>query len=114
MDRRVLLRRMTALPLLAAGSAVRAEDAPAPTTGRALTRAEFMEYVTLFNKNDPGFIRFYHDDVVLELSNAVIRTAQGIRDFYMEVKAHIHEKVEVGHFVSDPTGIAAELPTEFR
>ena len=71
--------------------------------------------MTLFNKNDPGFLRFYHDDVVFELGGStVIKGAAGIRDFYLPVKAHIHEKVEVAQFVSDATGIAAELPTEFR
>jgi len=80
-----------------------------------LTRDEFMEYVTLFNANDPGFIKFYHDDVVFELNSAtVIKGPQAIREFYGPVKAHIHEKVEVAQFVSDATGIAAELPTEFR
>lgn len=81
---------------------------------RGFTRDEFMEYVALFNANDPGFTRYYHDDVVLELGTQQIRTPAGIRDFYKEVKAHIHERVEVTHFVSDATGIAAELPSEFK
>jgi hypothetical protein len=79
-----------------------------------LTREEFLEYVTLFNANDPRFIRYYHDDVVFELGTTMIKGASAIRDFYTPVKAHIHEKVEVAAFVSDATGIAAELPTEFR
>jgi hypothetical protein len=79
------------------------------------TREEFLEYVTLFNANDPRFIKFYHDDVVFELnSTTVIKGATAIRDFYTPVKAHIHEKVDVAAFVADATGIAAELPTEFR
>jgi hypothetical protein len=86
----------------------------AERANRGFTRDEFMEYVGLFNANDPGFVQFYHDDVVLELGTQQIRTPQGIRDFYQEVKAHIHERVEVTHFVSDPTGIAAELPSEFK
>lgn len=79
-----------------------------------LTREEFLEYVTLFNANDPRFIRYYHDDVVFELGTTTIKGATAIREFYTPVKAHIHEKVEVAAFVSDATGIAAELPTEFR
>ena len=79
-----------------------------------LSRDQFSEYITLFNANDPRFIDYYHDDVVLELSGTEIKTPQGIRDFYAEVKAHIHEKVAVAQFVSDATGIAAELPSEFR
>jgi hypothetical protein len=80
-----------------------------------LTREEFLEYVTLFNANDPRFIRYYHDDVVFELNNTtVIKGPQAIREFYAPVKAHIRETVQVAAFVSDATGIAAELPTEFR
>ena len=81
---------------------------------RGYTRDEFMEYITLFNNNDPGFTKFYHDDVVLELGTTQIRTPQGILDFYKDVKAHIHERVEVTHYISDATGIAAELPSEFK
>jgi hypothetical protein len=96
---------------LAAGATGRSHAA---ATCEGLSREKFMEYMTLFNNNDPGFIKFYHDDVILELNTTQIKTPQGIRDFYKEVKAHIHEKVEVSHFVSDATGIAAELPTEFK
>jgi hypothetical protein len=52
--------------------------------------------------------------VELVLGNATLQGANAIRDFYAEVKAHIHEKVEVSHYVADATGIGAELPTEFR
>ena len=89
-------------------------SAQASNTCGGLSREQFMEYMTLFNNNDPSFIKFYHDDVVLELNTTEIKTPRGIRDFYKDVKAHIEEKVEVSHFVSDATGIAAELPTEFR
>jgi hypothetical protein len=86
----------------------------AATACGGLTREQFMEYITLFNANDPRFIDYYHDDVVLELGGTDIKTPQGIRNFYAEVKAHIHEQVAVAHFVSDATGIAAELPSEFK
>jgi hypothetical protein len=76
--------------------------------------ARYLQYVNWFNNDDPRYIEFYHPDVVLELGNATIRTAQGIRDFYKEVHAHIHEKVEVSRYVADATGIAAELPSEFK
>lgn len=79
-----------------------------------LTREQYLDYVDLFNRNDPGFIRYYHDDVEFELANAKIKGAQAIRQFYAEVKAHIQETVTLTHFVSDATGIAAEIPTEFR
>jgi hypothetical protein len=98
----------SALAGLAAQSAIAA--APAPV----LTRERYMQYVGWFNANDPRFLEFYHPDVELELGNATLKGANAIRDFYAEVKAHIHEKVEVSHYVADATGIGAELPTEFR
>ena len=99
--------------VLAAGMA--AGTARSANACGGFTREEFMEYVTLFNANDPSFIKFYHDDVVFELNTTtVIKGATAVREFYVPVKAHIHEKVEVAAFVSDATGIAAELPTEFR
>jgi hypothetical protein len=103
---------------LAAGvvaGTTRPSTAVAANACGGFTREEFMEYVTLFNANDPRFIKFYHDDVVFELNNAtVIKGPQAIREFYAPVKAHIRETVQVAAFVSDATGIAAELPTEFR
>ena len=76
--------------------------------------ARYLQYVNWFNQGDPRYLDFYHPDVVLELGNATINSATGIRDFYREVHAHIHEKVEVSHYVADATGIAAELPSEFK
>ncbi|MEJ1964935.1 MAG: nuclear transport factor 2 family protein [Gammaproteobacteria bacterium] len=106
-----------AVALATAGLAATARpslSAAATASCGGFSREEFLEYVALFNANDPGFIRYYHDDVVFELGTTVIRGAAAIRDFYGPVKAHIHEKVEVAQFISDATGIAAELPTEFR
>ena len=106
-------RILTGSAALAAGAV--ASSARAATACGGFSREEFLEYVTLFNANDPRFIRYYHDDVVFELgTDTVIKGATAIREFYGPVKAHIHEKVEVAAFVSDATGIAAELPTEFR
>ncbi|MDQ2640925.1 MAG: nuclear transport factor 2 family protein [Pseudomonadota bacterium] len=97
--------------VLPACSARPADPAPAPA---GMSRERYMQYVEWFNANDPRFIEYYHPDVVLELGASTIQGDTAIRDFYAEVKAHIHEKVEVTHFISDATGIAAELPTEFR
>lgn len=87
---------------------------PGPAACGGMSRERYMQYVELFNANDPRFIDYYHPDVELELSNQVIKGAQGILAFYKEVKAHIREKVEISHFVSDATGIAGVMPTEFR
>ncbi len=88
--------------------------APAATACGGMTRERYLQYVNWFNANDLRYLEYYHDDVVLELGNATLRGPAAIRDFYAEVKAHIRETVEVTHFVADATGIAAELPTEFR
>jgi hypothetical protein len=87
---------------------------PPPPAPAGMPRERYMQYVGWFNENDPRFLEFYHPDVVLELGAATIEGADGIRDFYTQVKAHIHEKVEVSHYIADATGIAAELPTEFK
>jgi hypothetical protein len=113
-SRRGILNGTVALATGVVAAAVRPSVSVAATACGGLSREEFLEYVALFNANDPKFIRYYHDDVEFELPGTVIRGATAIRDFYGPVKAHIHEKVEVAQFVSDATGIAAELPTEFR
>jgi hypothetical protein len=102
---------------LATGSGVLASLAactPAGTKPAVMSKERYLQYVGWFNENDPRFLEFYHPDVVLELGNATLKGANAIRDFYAEVKAHIHEKVEVSHYIADATGIGAELPTEFR
>jgi hypothetical protein len=91
------------------GSALAAQ----PACG-GMSRERYMDYVRKFNANDPSFIEFYHDDVILELRDQELHGAKAIRDFYAEVKAHIHETVEVSHYIADATGIAAELPSEFK
>jgi len=78
-----------------------------------MTRAEFEQYITLFNNNDPEFTRYYHDDVALELGTTIIRTPQGIADFYNNVKKYIRESIRINQYISDTNGIAVELPTEF-
>ena len=118
-DAKITTRRqlMTAgtLGLAAVATAgAHAAAAPARNACGGMTRESYLEYVGLFNANDPRFIEWYHADVELELSGQVIKGAMAIRDFYKDVKAHIREKVEISHFVSDPTGIAGVMPTEFR
>lgn len=115
LSRRQVLNSTVALATGIVAATVRPSMSAAATPAcGGLSREEFLEYVGLFNANDPGYLRFYHDDVVFELGSTVFRGAAAIRDFYAEVKAHIREKVEVTQFISDATGIAAELPTEFR
>jgi hypothetical protein len=114
LSRRGVLNGTLALATGAIAAAAATSPSVAATPCGGFTREEFLEYVNLFNANDPGFLRFYHDDVIFELGTTVVKGAAGIRDFYVPVKEHIREKVEVTHFISDATGIAALLPTEFR
>jgi hypothetical protein len=100
--------------LLSAGCKPQVAAPAAQSAPAGMPRERYMQYVGWFNENDPRFLEFYHPDVVLELGAATLEGAIAIRDFYSEVKAHIHEKVEVSHYIADATGIAAELPTEFK
>lgn len=81
---------------------------------QGMTREAYNEYLALFNANDPTFIKFYHPDVVLELSGSEIRGAEGIRDFYANVKQYIRERVDVTTFISDGNLLAVEIPTTFE
>lgn len=112
--RRAVLGAGAASAFLGAGASTWPGAEAAEAACAAVTRAQFDDYIALFNDNDPSFVKYYHPDVVLELGDRQIRTAKGIADFYAEVKAHVKETLEIGHFVSDRTGLAAEIPTEFR
>ena len=103
-----------AASVLAGTASIPATAASAAPAAGGMSRERYLQYVNWFNANDPRFLEFYHPDVVLWLGNATLKGAKAIGDFYNEVKQHIHEKVEVTHFVSDATGVAAELPSEFK
>lgn len=111
-DRRSMLAR--GLGAAAGLAALAPASRAAADSNGGLSRERYLQYVSWFNANDPRFIEFYHPDVELELANTTIKGAQAIRDFYAEVHAHIHEKVDVTHYVADATGVASVLPTEFR
>jgi len=102
--------------LLVAGCKPREAEpqAATPASPTGMSRERYEQYVDWFNQNDPRFLEFYHPDVVLELGNTTLEGANAIRDFYAEVKTYIKETVTVTHFVSDATGVAAEIPTEFK
>lgn len=79
-----------------------------------MSRADYDEYLELFNANDPSFIKFYHPDVVLELGSSEIRGAEGIKDFYANVKKYIKERVDVTTYITDGSQLAVEIPTTFE
>jgi len=105
--------------MLAGGAGLALTGLAAPVVAQngcsnRISRQDYVRYVELFNNNDPGFLDFYHPDVVLYLGTQPVRGAQGIRDFYAEVKLYIRETVSVDQFVSDDTGVAVIIPTVFE
>lgn len=87
---------------------------PVLTYGQEMSREAYNDYLAKFNANDPAFIEYYHPDVTLELSGSEIRGAQGIKDFYADVKKYIKETVEVTTYIYDGKQLAVEIPTTFE
>ena len=113
--RQALTRGLSGLASGVAGLvAVSARPAQAHESCGGMTSAEFHRYIELFNNNDSGYEAYYHPDVVLELGNTQLSSAQAIMDFYAEVKTYIKETVQIDQFISDSNGIACEFSTEFR
>jgi len=87
---------------------------PVLAYGQEMTREAYNDYLVKFNANDSTFIEYYHPDVTLELSGSEIRGAQGIKDFYADVKKYIKETVEVTTYIYDGKQLAVEIPTTFE
>lgn len=81
-----------------------------------MTEEDFRAYIAAFNSNDfDGFTRFYAEDVVFELGGSKrIEGRAGIRAFYEQVKARIHEVVEPLDVVVTPTRVAMHCRTTFE
>ena len=103
-----------ALTGLAAPSRSQAQVEESQTCEGAMSLAEYQRYLELFNNNDERFIEYYHPDVELVLGDSSIHGADGIGDFYAEVKRHIHEVVTLDRYVADANGIAVIIPTRFE
>ncbi len=109
------LRRefLTALPAMALAATSANAAALCEKSSGGVSRKEFDEYVALYNAADPTFIKFYHDDVVME-TVPPLTSAAAIRDFRRELAAYVVEHVTVEYYVSDETGSAAQFLGEFR
>lgn len=79
-----------------------------------LSREDYQRYLDLFNANDFDFLEYYHPDVELQLGDAKIESADGIGEFYAEVKQYIRETVTCTDYVSDSNGVAVVIPTVFE
>ena len=103
---------------LAAGSGLALTSLATPALAQgcdgALSLADYERYLELFNNNDERFIEYYHPDVVLQLGNDEVRGAEGIREFYAEVKQYIRETVTLERYVADRDGVAVIIPTLFE
>ena len=113
------------------GSAACGESTPPKTEepkveqkSRAMTRAQYLEYVDYFNKkNYDGVTSYFTPDITVEYyDNAtgpqvVARTLKGPQGFIDNYKA-LHETVkevlELGDFLSTEDRVFAELYTEFH
>lgn len=87
---------------------------PVLAYSQEMSREAYNDYLAKFNANDPTFIEYYHPDATLELSGSEIRGAQGIKDFYADVKKYIKETVEVTTYIYDGKQLAVEIPTTFE
>lgn len=87
-----------------------------PSFRGGLHRSAFDEYINAFNAKDlPGFTRFYDPEVSFQLGGRIpIAGRQAIIDWYTVAWQRIEEHCEVRRFISDASGVAVELETEFR
>lgn len=105
----------TGLALGALATPTLAQPQPqAQTCEGAMPLADYQRYLELFNNNDERFIEYYHPEVELQLGDSSIHGAEGIRDFYAEVKQHIRETVTLDRYVADANGVAVIIPTHFE
>lgn len=75
---------------------------------------DYQRYLELFNNNDMRFVEYYHPDVAFDLGDTRIEGADGIRDFYADVKQYIRETVTCTDYVADNNGVAVIIPTVFE
>ena len=94
--RREVLAALPAMALVAVSPSAAYARANASGGARsgAVSRSDFDRYVSLYNASDPGFTRFYHDDVVME-TVPPLTSAAAIRDFRRELAAFVVEHITV-------------------
>jgi uncharacterized protein YuzE len=110
-------------------------ESPAPTSdkpktessGRAMTREQFLEYIDYFNQKDfESVASYFSPDVTLEYPDnfmgpqtqgATGRTLHGPEEFiknYQALTENIREVINVGVFLSEGSHFCVELVTEFH
>lgn len=85
------------------------------TSGRALSREQFMSYIDAFNRNDyAGFVDYYSPRVRLVIAGKhELIGRDAIVEFYRTVKATTQRTISVKKLITTPDAIAAELESEF-
>jgi hypothetical protein len=104
---------LAALPAMTLAAVSATATTPRDKMSGGVSRSDFDKYVALYNAADPTFIRFYHDDVVME-TVPPLKSAAAIRDFRRELGAYVIEHIAVEYYVADETGSAAQFLGEFR
>jgi len=94
------------------------------SSGRAMTREQFLEYIDYFNKKDfESVASYFNPDVTLEYpdnftgSPIAGRTLHGPEEFiknYQALTENIREVINVGLFLSEGSHFCVELITEFH
>ncbi len=92
--------------------------------GKAMTRAEFQQYIDCFNRKDldavagyfaPGIVVEYYDNA--QERNPVPRTLRGPQEFidnYRKLFEAVREVLVLRDFLASPERVFVELYTEFH
>lgn len=111
--RDVLSYAMPAAALMTLGVAGNAKTALAARGGaKGVSRAQYDKYIELYNANDPAFVQFYDENVVME-TVPPLQGPKAIGDFRKTLSTYVNEHINVESYVSDEHGSAAQFIGEF-
>jgi hypothetical protein len=109
LTRRQLMLTSPALALALAPAVASAQQ----PRGKIITRAQYDQYIALYNAGDPAFAQFYRDDAVME-TVPPLQGAAAIVQFTKELRTYLTEHITIEFFVSDEHGAASQMLGEFR
>jgi ketosteroid isomerase-like protein len=78
-----------------------------------ITRERYEKYIALYNKFDLAFLDYYADDVTLDMMPP-IKGRDAAMAFFKDMRSYVVDTIQVGVYVADQTGIAAQLTGEFH
>lgn len=90
--------------------------ASAPSNPKeSFTEADYRTYITAFNRGDfLEFGRYYAADVEFHGRNGLLRGREAITDFYRQVRARLHERIEIRQLVLGRGELLADLVTHLE